>query len=184
MNDKHPVGEVAKPKRIFTASRILKVRWGMGGTLLGLFVGIWAGGGTDRYGEAEGVIGSVRGTWGTMARGFRYSAASVRDCLTKDGCSVRNLGLARQVENRLWQEKRLVAEGIVVEVTEPGTAVLMGQVPDSAHKDKAVALARDTRGVEKVIDQLAVATESRTINATPASAIPTGVATTGDRNMQ
>jgi hypothetical protein len=176
MSDPQQVGVAAKPSRILTKTRLAKARWGLGGLFLGLLAGAWIGGGTDRYGESEGVIGGVRGGWRTMTRGFHFTAATVKDCMTKDGCSVRNLGLARQVENRLWQEKHLVADGIVVEVSEPGTAVLSGQVPDSAHKDRAVTLARDTRGVEKVVDQLAVAPAARTIEATPGAAVPTGVA--------
>jgi osmotically-inducible protein OsmY len=86
------------------------------------------------------------------------------------------LGLERQVETRLWQDKRLDAASIVVDVEEGGKAVLTGLVPDAAHKDRAVMLARDTRGVEVVVDQLAVATATRTIETTPAPDVPTGVA--------
>ena len=141
-----------------------------------MVAGIWVGGGTDRYGEDEGVLGGIRGARGTFVRGYRYTVATARDFLTDDHTSIRNLGLGRQVENRLWQDKRLTAEAIVVEVEEGGKVVLTGQVPDASDKEDAVTLARDTRGVETVVDQLAVATASRTIDAPSSPAVPTGVA--------
>jgi hypothetical protein len=153
-----------------------KALWPFAGLIVGLFVGAWIAGGPDRYGEAEGVIGGLRGAGRTMARGFRYTAATLHDCLTQESSSVRKLGLGQQIETRLWQDKRLAAEGIVVEIEEEGTAVLKGLVPDADHKEKAVALTRDTRGVERVVDQLAVPPPPRTIEAAPAPAVPTGVA--------
>ncbi len=155
---------------------LVKARWLLIGMCLGSFAGAWAGGGTDRYGEEEGFIGGLRGACGTLARGYRYTAATLAECVGSDGDSVRNLGLGRQIETRLWQDKRLDAVGIVVEVEGGGKAVLTGQVPDATHKDRAVMLARDTRGVEKVVDQLAVAPPPRTIETSPSVAVPTGVA--------
>ena len=170
--------EVAGPRAAAPRAFLSRTRWAVVGMILGLLAGIWVGGGTDRYGEDEGVLGGIRGGRRTFARGYRYMAATIRELLTNDQSSVRNLGLGRQVEIRLWQDKRLAAEAIVVEVEEAGRVVLTGQVPDAADKEKAVTLARDTRGVETVVDQLAVATASRTIEASPSPspAVPTGVA--------
>ena len=153
-----------------------KVRWPLWGLTLGILVGAWIGGGPDRYGEEDGIMGGLRGAGRTMSKTFQYAAATLRDTLTFDRSAVRRLGLRQQVETRLWQDKRLVADDIIVEVEDGGTAVLKGIVPDQDHKDKAVTLARDTRGVEKVVDELAVRPSSRTIKAAPAPAVPTGVA--------
>jgi len=146
------------------------------GMVLGLLVAGWAGGAGDRYGEPEGVVGAFRGAFRTVAKGVRYTVASVRDCCSQDGCSVRNLGLGQQIETRLCQDKRVDAEAIIVSVQEDGTAVLSGLVPDATHKEKAVALTRDTRGVERVVDQLAVAPRPRIIDTPAAEPVPTGVA--------
>jgi hypothetical protein len=143
---------------------------------LGVLAGAWAGGGTDRYGEDEGFLGGMRGARGTFVRSYRYTVAAISECMTNDHSLVRDLGLGRQVENRLWQDKRLAAEAIVVAVEKGGRVVLTGQVPTAPDKERAVALARDTRGVETVVDQLAVATASRTIDAPSSPAVPTGVA--------
>jgi hypothetical protein len=176
LSDNNRQGEVAKPKGFEKRAVLLRTRWALGGLLVGMLSGVWVGGGTDRYGEDDGVLGGLRGACGTMVRSYRYSDATIRDCMSQNRSLVRNLGLVRQIENRIWQDKRLAAEAIVVEVEDGGKAVLTGQVPDAAHKDRAVGLARDTRGVETVIDQLAVATASRTINAASSPAVPTGVA--------
>ncbi len=157
-------------------SMLRKARWPLWALLSGLVLGIWIGGGPDRYGEEEGFVGGLRGAARTMTKSFRYSAAILRDCLTFDRASVRKIGLSQQIETRLWQDKRLVADEVVVEVVDGSTAVLRGIVPDEEHKDRAVSLARDTRGVEKVVDELAVRPSSRTIKAAPAPAVPTGVA--------
>jgi hypothetical protein len=137
----------------------------------------WVAGGTERYGEASGFMGSIRGAYRTIIKGFRYTAASVKDSSSEGSFSVRNLGLGQQIETRLCQDKRLDATGIVVEVEEDGTAVLRGLVSNSAHKDTAVTLVRDTRGVERVIDHLAVPPEARVIETTAGSAVATGDAT-------
>ncbi len=123
------------------------------------------------------MLGGLRGAWGSLARGYLYTAATISECCSQDSHSVRNLGLSRQIETRIWQDKQLASEGIVVTVEQGGTAVLTGQVVDPAQKERAVSLARDTRGVEKVVDQLAVASESRTIDAATSTDVPTGVAT-------
>ena len=153
-----------------------RTRWAIGGMILGMFLGVWIGGGTDRYGEDNSLLGGLRGARGTFARSYRYLVATIKECVSNDLSSVHRLGLSRQVENRLWQDKRVTAEAIVIEVEEGGKVVLTGQVPDDSHKETAVMLARDTRGVESVVDQLAVATPSRTLDAPSAPAVPTGVA--------
>jgi hypothetical protein len=169
-------GEAVVPRLLVSSGFRTRARWLVVGLAFGTFAGAWAGGGTDRYGEQAGFVGGIRGACGTIARGYRYTAATVAECVGDDDCLVRNLGLERQVETRLWQDKRLDAASIVVDVEEGGKAVLTGLVPDAAHKDRAVMLARDTRGVEVVVDQLAVATATRTIETTPAPDVPTGVA--------
>ena len=176
MSVNNRLGEVARPRAAASKGFLSRTRWALGGMMLGAIAGVWAGGGTDRYGEDEGVLGGMRGARGTFVRSYRYTLATISECLTNDHSSVRNLGLGRQVENRLWQDKRLAAEAIVVEVEEGGRVVLTGQVPTASDKEKAVTLARDTRGVETVVDQLAVATASRTIDAPSSPAVPTGVA--------
>ena len=146
----------------------------LAGLVTGLLLAGWAAGGTERYGEASGFVGSVRGAYRTLLKGFRYTAASVHDSSSQGSSSVRNLGLGQQIETRLCQDKRLDATGIIVEVEEDGTAVLRGLVTSSAHKDTAVTLVRDTRGVERVVDHLAVPPTARIIDTPAGGSVPTG----------
>ncbi len=178
MSEKTDTGLLAGTERVTILSRRTIARWrvALGMLALGLVVGMWLGGGPDRYGEPDGILGGVRGASRTIAKSARYAAATVLDLVFQQRASIRNMGLAQQLETRLWQDKRLSAEGIVVEVEEEGTAVLKGLVPDRVHKELAVALAQETRGVAKVVDQLALSPTSRTIEATPAAPVPTGVA--------
>jgi hypothetical protein len=133
----------------------------------------WAAGGTDRYGEPKGFIGSVSGAYRTVVRGIRYTTAWVRDCGSQTPSSVRNLGLGQQIETRLCQDKKVDAQGIIVHVEEDGTAVLRGLVSDAGHKEKAVALTRDTRGVERIVDELAVSPRRRVIETIATEPVPT-----------
>lgn len=155
----------------------MKARCVLVGMALGLLLAGWAGGSADRYGEPEGVVGTLRGAYRTLAKGGRYVAASVRDCCSQDGCLVRNIGLGQQIETRLCQDKRVDAAAITVEVKDDGTAVLSGIVPDASHKETAVVLTRDTRGVARVVDQLAVSPTPRIIDTSVSDPVPTGVAT-------
>lgn len=154
-----------------------RTRCSLGGLAAGLLLAGWAAGGTERYGEAPGPVGQVRGTYRTFLKQCRFVAATAHDAFSKGSSSVRNLGLGQQIETRLCQDKRLDATGIIVDVEEDGTAVLRGLVTDSAHKDVAVTLVRDTRGVERVIDHLAVPPTARVINTPAGGSVPTGDAT-------
>ncbi len=153
-----------------------KTRCVLAGFGLGLLAAGWAGGLSDRYGEPEGPVGTFRGACRTIAKGVRYTIAHVHDCCSNDGTSVRSLGLGQQIETRLCQDKKVDAEQITVHVDEEGIATLKGLVPDSTHKEKAVALTRDTRGVVRVVDNLAVPPPTRVIDTPVGDAVPTGVA--------
>ncbi len=153
-----------------------RTRCVFGGFGLGLLAAGWAGGLSDRYGEPEGSLGTLRGACRTVSKGVRYSIAHLHDCFSNDGTSVRSLGLGQQIETRLCQDKKVDAQQITVHVDEEGTATLRGLVPDSTHKEKAVTLTRDTRGVVRVVDHLAVPPPARVIDTPVGDSVPTGVA--------
>ena len=164
--------------RIVSRAAMAKARWAIAGLVAGVALSVWAGGAPDRYGEPNGVMGLFRGVCRTIARGARYTTANCRDCFAQNPSSVHNLGLAHQIEARLSQDKKLDAQGITFQVEDDGTVVLEGLVPDAAHKDRAASLARDTRGVARVVDHLAVPPTARIIDAPGASVVPVDVATT------
>ena len=71
--------------------------------------------------------------------------------------TVDRLGIQGRVYSRLRWDKHVSTERLDVEASERGIVVLRGQVPSQAAKQKAVQLARDTVGVERVEDKLSVA---------------------------
>ena len=69
--------------------------------------------------------------------------------------SVQGMGIMARVYGRLHWDKALYSSSLTVRVEE-GAIVLRGAVPNAAAKVKAVALAADTVGVNKVVDELTV----------------------------
>ena len=153
-----------------------RTRCVLAGFGIGLLAAGWAGGLSDRYGEPEGAVGTFKGACRTVAKSVRYTIAHVHDCCSNDGTLVHSLGLGQQIETRLCQDKKVDAQQITVHVDEEGTATLRGLVPDSTHKEKAVTLTRDTRGVLRVVDHLAVPPAARVIDTPVGDSVPTGVA--------
>ena len=119
---------------------------------------------------ALGLVATNLGVAGLSYSGYDNGAISgvaqvVRDRFTQTRTSVRNRSLAQQIGERIRQEKTIEADRIEVSVEDESTAILEGLVADAGDKEKAVALTRDTRGVRKVIDRLAVIPASRVIDA-------------------
>ncbi len=81
--------------------------------------------------------------------------------LRQGWAEVRNaadrMGVQARVYARLRWDKAVSGATLDVEVPQQGVVVLKGSVPDSRAKQKAARLAQDTVGVDKVVDQLAVA---------------------------
>jgi hypothetical protein len=144
------------------------------GLVFGLGGAAFTGLGQD---QKAPVLGAIR----TITQG-------VRDRIDHARTSARNLGIEQQVRARLQGEKTFEADRIELHVEDECTVVLKGLVPDTEAKEKAVVLARDTRGVLQVIDHLAVPPRPRVITAPPeADAVATAdaditahAASTGD----
>ncbi len=128
------------------------------GVAICLGMAAWASLGGERRGQ---VSGTVR----TLADGAQDASTNVQGQLVKARTSAVNLGLEQTVGSRLHGDKTLGSEKIEIRVEDASTVVLKGLVPDEASKEKAVALARDTRGVQKVVDHLAITPAPRVIDA-------------------
>jgi osmotically-inducible protein OsmY len=70
---------------------------------------------------------------------------------------VAQFGLRGRVYARLHWDKRLQGANLDVDARDSQTVVLRGTVRDAAAKQKAVELARETEGIDNVIDELVVA---------------------------
>jgi hypothetical protein len=87
--------------------------------------------------------------------GVRKAGETVREELERVRTSVHEMGVHGRVYGRLHWDKELAGSKIDVEI-EGGTAILRGSVRSLQAKAKAIALARDTLGVDRVDDHLTI----------------------------
>jgi len=73
--------------------------------------------------------------------------------------TVDRLGIEGRVYSRLRWDKEIATSTIDLDATDKGVVTLRGQVSNAAAKQKAVQLAQDTVGVNRVIDELSVITK-------------------------
>ena len=103
----------------------------------------------------------------------RKVADSVKATFARTKDSVHNMGVEARVYGRLHWDKALGGSDITLETHKDGTLVLHGVVPSAEAKIKAVLLASETIGVNKVDDLLTVGTpttiETETTIVTPGS---------------
>jgi hypothetical protein len=142
-----------------------RVRWAILGFVAGVFTWSFAGGGQQHRVEdadkiagadAEGAVGAFDSTLRTLHQGIQDTTSSVRDRISNVQSSARNMNLGAKVKDRLGREKTIDDDRIEVEIKDPGTVVLKGQVPDTDTKETAVDVVRNTAGVLRVEDRLSV----------------------------
>lgn len=118
-----------------------------------------------RPGERVGEVLDETGR--AIKRGVQGAGASVREGFARTRTSVQNMEVVSRVYSRLHWDKTLTNATLDMEVQAGGIAVLRGVVADTEAKTKAVALAADTVGVTRVVDQLSIAPTPRVIPASP-----------------
>lgn len=115
-------------------------------------------------------------------------AARAGDALDNAGRTVRNtvesaIGQARaatheqellaRVYSRIRWDKYLAGSSLEIQTQADGTAILKGSTSDKVRKERAVALARDTVGINRVVDEISVSpsvTIAPPVPPTPATA--------------
>ncbi len=80
----------------------------------------------------------------------------VENAFARTKAAVHNQDVLSRVYSRLHWDKTLTNSVMEVALKDDGTITLRGGVPDAAAKERAVLLAKDTVGVSRVIDELAV----------------------------
>jgi hyperosmotically inducible periplasmic protein len=126
-------------------------------------VATWAlGGRAQPQGAGEKVGQKLDEAGRRIRRGAEQVGAGVREGFDRTRAAVHNMGVQSRVYGRIHWDKALTDAAIELEVKADGATVLRGTVPDVAAKQKAVALARETVGVTRVIDQLTVPTPAST----------------------
>jgi len=93
----------------------------------------------------------------SIKRGARTTRESLKEEFQKARTSVHDMGVHSRIYSRLHWDKDLADAPIEVDFHE-GIATLKGSVKSLPAKLKAVTLARDTVGVERVDDHLTVET--------------------------
>jgi len=125
---------------------------------IALALGVWWCGGVGRA-QQEGAgqkAGEKLDEVGRkIKRGLNKAEEAVRESFHKTRESVHSMGVAARVYGRLHWDKALQSSTLNVKV-EGGVATLTGSVPTAEARTKAVNLAADTVGVNKVVDELTV----------------------------
>ena len=99
--------------------------------------------------------------------GLRKAGDAAKEQFSKAKTAVNNMGVESRVYGRLHWDKALNAASIELAATDDGVITLDGTVADAKAKAKAVELARDTVGVTKVVDHLAIRPATSTTTAAP-----------------
>jgi hyperosmotically inducible protein len=82
---------------------------------------------------------------------------NIREGWEEARSAVNRMGLQARVYSRLRWDKALENETIEIDVQASDAVLLRGNVQTDAAKHKAIALARETVGVARVVDELTVA---------------------------
>jgi osmotically-inducible protein OsmY len=121
---------------------------------LALSVAWWGGvGRAQQEGVGEKAGEKLDEVGRKIKRGLSKAEDSVREAYHKTRDSVHSMGVAARVYGRLHWDKALHSSTLNVKVDQ-GVATLTGSVPSA--KAKALTLAAETVGVNKVVDELTV----------------------------
>jgi hypothetical protein len=153
-----------------TIMPLRRTRWAIAGMVLGGVGVSWFGvshRSPDAVAPADGSDASIDGAVRTVSRGVQSVSANVIDGLERARTSSRNQALESKVRSRLSQDKALDADRIEVSVEDGGTVILKGLVADAESKEVAVDLTRNLRGVQRIMDHLAVEPRPRVFASRP-----------------
>jgi hyperosmotically inducible periplasmic protein len=106
-----------------------------------------------RTGEAIG--NAVDTVVESIKRGARATSETLREQYQRAQVTVREMGVQARIYSRLHWDKNLETSRIDLEFKD-GTATLRGTVTSPHARAKAIELARDTVGVDRVDDQMTI----------------------------
>ena len=99
--------------------------------------------------KIDGAVQDIKG-------GLRKAGNVTKEQFARAKTSVHNMGVESRVYGRIHWDKALNEALIELTTTEDGVITLNGTVADAKAKTRAVELAKDTVGVTRVVDQLAI----------------------------
>ncbi len=91
-----------------------------------------------------------------LDKGINRLSNELREGWTSLRQTVDRMGVQGRVYSRLRWDKQIDTSEIDIESQDGGIVVLRGKVHSTKAKDKAVSLANDTVGVERVVDELTI----------------------------
>ena len=140
---------------IFPAVAVVGLSWGYAGLAQD------PGSGKKVGEKVDEVIQDIKG-------GLRKAGDAVKEEFSKAKTAVNNMGVESRVYGRIHWDKALNDATIELSANDDGVITLDGTVASDKAKAKAVELARETVGVTKVVDKLAVRPASSVTSTTPA----------------
>lgn len=120
------------------------------------------------YAHAQQGIGERLGQ--QLDVGINRLSSELREGWASLRQSVDRMGVQARVYSRLRWDKQIATTDFEIDSADSGVVTLRGQVRNAAAKAKAVELARDTVGVERVVDELTINDPSKTLE--PAGSNP------------
>jgi hyperosmotically inducible protein len=122
--------------------------------------------------QPKGATETINETVDSVVQGIKRGAKATTDTLQEQyqraRNSVHNMGVQARVYSRLHWDKELADARIDIEFKD-GTAILHGSVTTLNAKAKAIELARDTVGVDRVDEHLKIEPASATDGPAPAA---------------
>jgi len=106
-------------------------------------------------GTGEAIGDTVDNVVQSIKRGARATTETLQEQYQRARTTVHDMGVQSRVYSRLHWDKDLYDAKIDIEFKE-GTAILRGTVRTLQAKAKAIELARDTVGVDRVDDHLTI----------------------------
>ena len=107
----------------------------------------------------EKATDKVKGTAGTVADATKKGAEKTKDALSKTGENITDGWITSRIKTKFMADEVLQASSINVDTNEH-VVTLKGAVPDEAARKKAIAIAKEMEGVNRVVDKLQVANKT------------------------
>jgi osmotically-inducible protein OsmY len=119
----------------------------------------------QEQGPGEKAGGRLDQAGRSIRKGLEEAGDAIRGQFSRARDAVHNMGVASRVYGRLHWDKLLTSSTLDLDVKN-GVATLRGSVPSAKAKERALELTRETVGVTRVIDQLAIEPPPQNVPAT------------------
>ena len=113
----------------------------------------------NKLASREKVTDKVKDTAGTVADKSKKGAKKTKDAVSKTGEVITDGWISTRIKTKFMGDEALRASDIKVDSNDH-VVTLSGTVPNAEARTKAVASAKEVEGVNRVVDNLKVATKN------------------------